>query len=138
MKRAICWKHLQHRCLPVNIGNFLRTAFFIKHLCWLLLFFTKSCWFSKLLSTTSDGRHLLFVGNKAKGQISKRVFQENKAFKFSEKGTFLTPWYARKKFVRFSENLACFVFLKHPFWDSRFCLITGVLFLRFWVYDYYE
>ena len=27
--------------------------------------------------------------------------------------------------VRFSENLACFVFLKHPFWDSPFCLITN-------------
>ena len=26
--------------------------------------------------------------------------------------------------VRFSENLACFVFLKHPFRDSLFCLIT--------------
>ena len=24
----------------------------------------------------------------------------------------------------FSENLACFVFLKHPFWDSLFCFIT--------------
>ena len=29
--------------------------------------------------------------------------------------------------VRFSENLACFVFLKHPFWDSPYCLITDVL-----------
>ena len=28
------------------------------------------------------------------------------------------------KNVRFSENLACFVFLKHPFWDSLFYLIT--------------
>ena len=26
--------------------------------------------------------------------------------------------------VRFSENLTCFVFMKHPFWDSLFCLIT--------------
>ena len=26
--------------------------------------------------------------------------------------------------VRFLENLACFVYLKHPFWDSPFCLIT--------------
>ena len=26
--------------------------------------------------------------------------------------------------VNFSENLACYVFLKHPFWDSPFCLIT--------------
>ena len=24
----------------------------------------------------------------------------------------------------FSENFACFVFLKHPFWESSFCLIT--------------
>ena len=26
---------------------------------------------------------------------------------------------------RFSENLACFVFLKHPFWDSPYCLVTN-------------
>ena len=26
--------------------------------------------------------------------------------------------------VRFSDNLACFVFLNHLFWDSLFCLIT--------------
>ena len=25
----------------------------------------------------------------------------------------------------FPENLACFLFLKHPFWDSLFCLITA-------------
>ena len=30
-------KGLQHRCCPVNIAKFLRTAFFIKHLQWLLL-----------------------------------------------------------------------------------------------------
>ena len=29
--------------------------------------------------------------------------------------------------IRFSENLACFVFLKHPFWDLHFCLITDQL-----------
>ena len=29
--------------------------------------------------------------------------------------------------VRFSENLAYFVFLKHPFWDSYFCPITDVI-----------
>ena len=28
------------------------------------------------------------------------------------------------KNVRFSENLTCFVFFKHAFWDSPFCLIT--------------
>ena len=26
--------------------------------------------------------------------------------------------------ICFSENLACFVFLKHPFWDSPFCLVV--------------
>ena len=31
------------------------------------------------------------VGNKAKRRISKRVFQEKKHAKFSEKRTFLTP-----------------------------------------------
>ena len=31
--------------------------------------------------------------------------------------------------LRFSENLTCFVFLKHPFSDSPFCLITGKLVL---------
>ena len=30
--------------------------------------------------------------------------------------------------VRFSENLACFVFLKNPFWYSPFCLIAAKFF----------
>ena len=34
---------------------------------------------------------LYFVGNKAKGRIPKRVFQETKHAKFSEKRLFLTP-----------------------------------------------
>ena len=40
------------------------------------------------------------VINKAKGRISKRVFQENKA---------------RQIFRKTTENLACFIFLKQPF-----------------------
>ena len=59
-----------------------------------------------------------FFGNKTKGRISKRVFQENKARQIFRKT------YQGVRNVRFSENLACFVFLKHPFWDSPFCLIT--------------
>ena len=61
--------------------------------------------------------------------------------KFSEKRTFLTPWYARDTFshvrayhgvrnVCFSENLTCFAFLLLPFWDSPFCLFTDKL--SFW------
>ena len=52
--------------------------------------------------------HDTSAGNKAKGRISKRVFQESKA----------------RQNICFSEILACFAFLKHPFWDSPFCLIT--------------
>ena len=33
--------------------------------------------------------------------------------------------------VRFSENLACFVFLKQPFSDSPFCFITDYPSLKF-------
>ena len=36
-----------------------------------------------------------YVGNKAKERISKRVLQEKKYAKFSEKRTFSTPWYAQ-------------------------------------------
>ena len=70
------------------------------------------------------------VGNKAKGPISKRVFQENKA---RQNKHFLPPdmqtyvAYQGVKNVRFSENLTRFVFLKHPFWDSIFCLTTDKL-----------
>ena len=35
--------------------------------------------------------------------------------------------YQGVKTVRFSENLTCFVFLKHPFSDLPFCLITDYL-----------
>ena len=66
-----------------------------------------------------------------KGKSQNECFKKTKHARFSEKRTFLTPWYAHVggrirgvRNVRFSENLACFVFLKHPFWDSPFCLNT--------------
>ena len=51
-----------------------------------------------------------FFGNKTKGRISKRKTR--------------TCAYQGVRNVRFSENLACFVFLFPLSWDSRFCLIT--------------
>ena len=57
------------------------------------------------------------IGNKGKGRIWKRVFQENKAHQS-------TCAYQGVRNFHFSENLACFVFLKHPFWDLPFSLIT--------------
>ena len=35
-------KRLRHRCFPVNIAKFLRTAFFIEHLWWLFLNFLQN------------------------------------------------------------------------------------------------
>ena len=76
-----------------------------------------------------DIQFLQVVGNKAKRRISKRVFQENKARQIFRKtnisySLIRTRAYQGVRNVRFSENLACFVFLKYPFWDSPFCLIT--------------
>ena len=56
-----------------------------------------------------------------KGRISKRVFQENRARQMFRKTNI------SYSLIRFSENLACFVFLKHPCWDLPFCLITDDL-----------
>ena len=74
---------------------------------------------------------LQLVGNKAKERISKRVFQENKARQIFRKTNISYPLisartcaYQGLRKVRFSENLAYFVFLKHPFWGSPFWLIT--------------
>ena len=71
------------------------------------------------------------VGNKVKGRISKRLFQGNKARQIFRKTNSSYPLirtrtcaYQGIRNVRFSENLTCFVFLKHPFRDSPFCLIT--------------
>ena len=62
------------------------------------------------------------VGDKAKGRISKRVFQENKARQIFLKTNISYHLISTRKSarqgirnVRFSENLACFVFLKHLF-----------------------
>ena len=65
-----------------------------------------------------------------KDESQNGCFKKTKHVKFSEKRTFLTPWYTLVRAylgvrnTRFSENLTCFIFLKHPFWDSPFCFIT--------------
>ena len=68
------------------------------------------------------------VGNKAKWQISKRMFQENNARQIFWK-TNISCVSGGKKCLFFG-NLACFVFLKHPFWDLPFCLITDSILIE--------
>ena len=58
------------------------------------------------------------------------MFQENKARRIFRKTSVSYPLihartcaYQGIRNVRFSENMTCFVFLKHQFWDLRFCLI---------------
>ena len=90
----------------------------------------------KLISTKlfrlNEMLRLQIVGNKAKEWIWERVFQENKARQIFRKTNISYPLirtrscaYQGVRNVHFSENLAHFVFLKHPFWDSPFYLITN-------------
>ena len=88
----------------------------------------------EMCTNTEKPAALYFVGNKAKGRISKRVLQEHKARQIFRKTNISkslirtrTRAYQGVRNVRFSENLVCFVFLKHPFWNSPFCLITDAL-----------
>ena len=77
--------------------------------------------FSKLLSLNCKIIELKifnFVGNKAKGRISKRVFQENEARQIFRKTNIFYP---------LTRTRTCFVFFKHPFWDSPLCFITDDL-----------
>ena len=97
----------------------------------------KTCFIS---SKTREGKKVIQLekhnvdGNKAKGRISKRLFQESKPRQIFRKTNISYPLirtrrcaYQGVRNVRFSGNLACFVFLKHSFWDSPFYLITDEL-----------
>ena len=81
------------------------------------------CWFGWCIWKI-DIASTYFVGNKAKGQISKRVFQENKTGQIFRKMKISYP------LIR-TRTLVCFVFLKHPFSDSPFSLITDDFILNF-------
>ena len=85
------------------------------------------CIWNRVTTTTRT----YFVGNKTKGWISKRVFQENKARQILRKTMISYPLirthtcaYQRVRNVRFSENLVCFE--------------TGAFVLRFALLPYYQ
>ena len=76
----------------------------------------------------------LFFGNKAKARFSKRVLHEKKAHQMFPKKNISYPLICTRTCayqgvinVGFPENLVCFLFLWHPFWDLPFWLITNVL-----------
>ena len=90
---------------------------------------------------TSTKRNLpkqyLFVGSKAKRvNLQTGVSRKQSTPNFSKNEPFLPPdtytyvCLSGVRNVRFSENLTCFVFLKHRFWDSPFCLATDVLLVK--------
>ena len=92
-------------------------------------------WWLKMIAWRLKKSHL--VGNKAKVWISKRVLQEKKAHQILQKTSISYPLkrtqaraYKAVRNVRFSENLTCFVFLWHKFWDLPFSLTTGDLEIR--------
>ena len=98
-------------------------------------------WSNTLRQLKGDGKNLkeddlrimftstsIFVGNIANGRISKRVFQENKSRQIFRKTNISYPLICTRTWVK---KLACFIFLKHPYWDSLFCLFTD----HFWIHN---
>ena len=78
-----------------------------------------------------------------KGESQNGCFKKTKHAKFPKNEHFLPPdphkytnTYQGVRNVRFTENLACFVSLKHPFRDSPFCIITDVIKQTFWNHSY--
>ena len=72
---------------------------------------------------------LHFVSNKTRANLKTGVSRKQSTPDFPKNEHILPPdtpmcAYQGLRYVRFSENLACFVFLKLPFWDSPFCLIN--------------
>ena len=61
------------------------------------------------------------------------MFQENKERLRIFRKTSISYPLIRTRNVRFLENFACFIFLKHPFWDSLFYLITNEVTVGFWL-----
>ena len=98
--------------------------------------------------TSDDGFNLLACCNlsviRKKANLKTGVSKKQSTPNSPKNEHFFTSWYAHSPYsarmrenidrayqgirkVLFSETLACFVFLKYPFWDSPFCLITGEL-----------
>ena len=78
-------------------------------------FYTNNCNLSIDCETIKQQE---IVGNKAKGRISKWVFQESKARQNIQKTNIsylLIRACQEVRNVCFSEILVCFAFLKHPF-----------------------
>ena len=71
---------------------------------------------------------LRVIRNDKRANLKTGVSRKQSTSNFAKSESFLPPdtyvCVSGVRNVRFSENLACFVFLKHPFWDSLFCLIT--------------
>ena len=65
-------KRLQHRCFLVKFAKFLRTLFFTKHLCQLLLFLFEALFESSLFNNTS--LQFSIIVTKTDGKDLKLVF----------------------------------------------------------------
>ena len=87
---------------------------------------------SEYVSVESEWINLKTSVIRQKGESENVCFKKTKHAKFSQKRTFLTHdthMYMCLSVVRnvcFSENLACFVFLKHPFWNRPFALLPTI------------
>ena len=72
-------KRHQHRCFPVNIVKFLRKAFFIEHLQWLLLILLDIARFLRILSGC-----FCWLISKLKKKIKKNIIFWTNILKFRD------------------------------------------------------
>ena len=103
----------------------------------------ESIWANQKMSGTQilfiylwNSRHCLeayFVGwyKRKRTNLKTDVSRKQSTLNFPKNEHFLPPK------THFSENLAYFVFLKHPCWNSTFCLITNNL-RKFFYFTFYD
>ena len=84
----------------------------------------KFCFISKLPPLSE------IIGNKAKrANLQTSVSGKRSTPNFPKNEHFLSPdthMHVMVRNISFLENLVCFVFLKHPFWDSPIYFITDI------------
>ena len=100
------------------------------------LFFSHIFAIQSILFATFFNRNLFWSSSliRQKGESQNGCFRYVLSMYVLSMYDLLVCAYQGVRNVRFSENLACFVFLKHPFWDSSFCLITNQL--KYWNRDW--
>ena len=112
------------------LNHFLRSILTQHHWCHSSVFIVN---FEHIVSHLFLFLFLTLSVTRQNGESQNGCFKKTKLHQISRKTNISYPLnishtrtcvYQGVRNVRFSENLVYFVFLKHPFWDLPFCIIT--------------